>query len=335
MAKNKATTKRYPTFTKLLFGLLAVVIVIAVWQFSREFFQEKTQPIQSTIKLPPPQAANKQPPSPKEVAKPHLDWAEQECKRIINEHLKDIYIFFEDSKKKTPEFAEEALSFGSKWRLMVDYVPYTSGGKHERFIRGKFEEYIFKLSQLKHVVEQVVASYLEHVKSIEGQMLVRIQADVADFPTTFPNFQVDEKKLKGLYGQALKRAMEATGIDLGKDIAIELVSQIAGQVLTQVAVKLGVSAGVLGTGAASSWATVGIGVIVALIVDQIISWIWDWYADPKGDLAGQINRKLDDINRLIVEGSGGNQGLRERLHQLSRERARVRKQAVFSLLQSE
>jgi hypothetical protein len=101
-----------------------------------------------------------------------------------------------------------------------------------------------------------------------------------------------------------------------------------------VAVRLGVSAGILGTGAASGWATLGIGVVVGLIVDQIVSWVWDWWADPRGNLAAELDKKLDEINRLIVDGSADVQGLRDRLKQFARERAAARRIAVLSLLQT-
>lgn len=192
---------------------------------------------------------------------------------------------------------------------------------------------MFKPPQLEDAIRQVVASYLKHVESIEGQMLVRIRADVAEFPSPYLIAQIDESKLQATYDEALSRAIEATGSNLRTDITTELVSIITGEVLAQVAVRLGVSAGILGTGAASSWATFGIGLVVGLIVDQIVSWVWDWYADPKGNLAVELNGKLDEINRLIVDGSDDVQGLRERLRAFAKDRATVRSQAVLEILQ--
>ena len=166
-------------------------------------------------------------------------------------------------------------------------------------------------------------------------MLVRIRADVADYPSAYLIVQIDASKLRASYDEAISRAIEKTGSSLRIDIATELVSVITGQVLTQVAVRLGVSAGILGTGAASSWATLGIGFVVGLIVDQIISWVWDWYADPKGSLSAELDTKLDEIYRLIVDGSADVQGLRVRLRKYAEERATLRSQAVLMLLRSQ
>jgi hypothetical protein len=274
-----------------------------------------------------------QTPSPEEIAKPHLSWADQECERIIEEHVKAIDTFFADSKKNTRGFAEEALSWGSKWRLVVDYIPFTSGGRHETFIRERFEEHVFKSKQLEEALKQVVSRYLKHAESIEGQMLVRIRADVADFPTAYLIAQINESKLRQTYDEAITNAIEATGAGLQTDLATEVVSTITTGLLRQIAIRLGLSTGVLGTGAAASWGTLGVSILVSLIVDYAVSWVWDWYADPKGNLAAELDRKLDEINRLMVDGSDDVQGLRTRLHDFAKERATLRRQAVLTLLQ--
>jgi hypothetical protein len=316
----------------LLLGFVGVVLAVIFGRPLLESFQEKPKSTPPEIKLPP--AQTKVPPRPEEVAKPHLSRAEQEAERVIEEHVKALDTFFADAKKGTRTFSEEALSWSSKWRLVADYVPFTYGDRHQKFIRSKFEEHIFKADQLEEAVKQVVRSYLAHIRSIESKMLVDLRADVSDFPTAYPLAQLDDKRLQESYDQALSRAIAATGGDLRADIATQLVSFIAGEVLTQVAVRLGVSAGILGTGVASGWATFGIGVVVGLIVDQIVSWVWDWWADPIGNLAADLDKKLDEMNRLIVDGSTDVQGLRDRLKQFARERAATRRTTVLSLLQS-
>ena len=321
-----------PRLSLLVFGFLGVLAGVivrnAMFQSVREQGAISTE---AAAPLPPAKPV----PSPEEIARPHLLWAEQESSKVLDEHLQQIDVFFADAKKNTPEFADRALSWSSKWRLVADYVPFTRGGRHEEFIRSEFEEQIFKPEQLGEVVEQVVASYLAHIRSIEGEMLIKVRADVADFPQSYVIAELDESKLSTRYDEALSQAMAATGSGLRSDIATQLVSLIAGEVLTQVATRLGVSAGILGTGAASSWATFGVGLVVGLIVDQIVSWVWDWYADPVGSLATQLDSKLDGLNRLIVDGSDDVQGLRMRLKAYSENRADVRETAVLAILQTQ
>jgi hypothetical protein len=318
----RAILKRRDVFVIGLVGVAAGVI--ASTAIHEHFRKESPKP-----------AKTKLPPTPPQMVKPHLSWAEQQCERAIDEHVKSVDTFFADSKKNTRGFAEEALGWGSKLRLIADYVPYTKGGRHETFIREKFEEHIFKPQQLENVVKQVVDSYMAHVRSIEGTMLVDMRLDASDFPTSQLFARLDQPRLREQYEAALSRAIEKTGKSLSADVGTELISLIAGEVLTQVAIQMGVSATILGSGATSAWLTLGVGFVVGVIVDQIVSRVWDWYADPTGNLAAVLNEKLDKINHLIVDGSDNAQGLRERLRQFARERAVLRGQAVLSLLQSQ
>ncbi len=280
------------------------------------------------IELPPPPEA-KRPRPPEEVAKPHLSKAEQECERVIDEHVKALDGFFADSKKNTRGFAEDALGWGSKRRLIQDALPWSSGDKHKAFIKVKFEEHVFKPEQL----EEAVKSYLAHVRIIENKMLVDLRSDTSDFPSAYMLAELDDKWSQESYDSAIAKAIDATGGKLQEDIASGIVSTIADEVLAQVAIRLGVRAGILGAGAAAGTVTSGVGLVVGLIADQIVSFIWDWYSDPKGNLAGEIDRKLDEMNRLRVDGSTDVKGLKDRLRDFSRERSGTRNKVVIGLLQ--
>lgn len=276
----------------------------------------------------------KPPPSAEEIAKPHLDWAERKSAEAIDEYVADVDSFFADAKTKTPAFTEYALGLESKAWLIADHLPFTRGGRHEAFIRSQFEELIFTPTQLSEEVERVIARYGDAIRSIEGQMLVKLRADMADFPEAFVAAELDEAQLRVRFEEALSQAIAAAGSDLRSDIAKEMVSSITAAILRKVALEIGVSAGILGAGAAASGPSLGVSLIASIIIDEIISWIWDWYADPQGALANQLNEKLDDINRLIIDGPDGEAGLRSQLEDLSRQRAQARAVALISLLQS-
>ncbi len=319
----------------LVVGVCGITLGVLAREPIWELFHKRPEPQPPVVKLPPPSPPSKPVPTPRDIAKPHLTWAEQQTERVVDEHLKALDGFFSDAKKNTPAFAAEALSWGSKWRLIADYVPYTRGGRHEEFMREKFEKFVFTPATIEQAVDQVVKSYLQEVRSIEGTMLVRIKADVSDFPTEYPIATFDQKRLEQVYGEAIKQAIDAAKNDATVDVSLavssEVLSMIVLGVLRQVAVELGVSAGILGAGAGSAVETFGIGLVVGVIVDAIVSWVWDWYADPKGELAAKVNTKLDDIHDLIVDGSKTVKGLRSRLREIAeRERACVKRLSSLS-----
>lgn len=271
-------------------------------------------------------------PDPERLAKPHLEWAEAETERTIEESLAPLRTFFRDSKRRTEEFAGDVLGFRSKMKLVWDTLPLTEK-THPSFVRTRFEEKIFKAADLEQVVEQAVASFLQRMEGIEGEMLVRLRTDMADFPQAYSVERLGRESLKHSYEAAIENALKASGDDLSQATSQLVVSTVAGEVLTIVALRIGVSAGILGAGGASGTVTLGVGVVVGLIVDQIVSFVWDWYADPKGNLAAQLNSRLDDMMLVIVSGPDGQGGLQGELRKLAASRAKLRREALMKVLE--
>jgi len=240
----------------------------------------QTEPAQLQRLQAPQPEENRPGPSADEIrqksrdrARLHLDAAEKESKIRVAATLQPLQRFFHDAKRNSPPFAEEALSWRSKWRLVADYLPFTDSDGHEKFLRAKFHEHLFAPDQLEAAVRRTIKSYLDDLQSIENRMLVDLQADLSDLPPTLSISTLNRPQLEVAFHKAIQRAREQIASDLKADIGTELVSLIAGEVLTRVAVRLGLSASILGTGAASGCATVGVGVVIGLIVDQIVSWV--------------------------------------------------------------
>jgi hypothetical protein len=261
-----------------------------------------------------------------------LAWAERKASRALDGNLVPLNDFFADVKQRTPDFADDVLGWGSKWRFVADKTPFTKGGRHAAFLRRAFEQHLFKPDELRRAIEQAVRGYGDDLTAIENRMLVRISEDLNDLPAAeLPEFAGHETLLAA-YEAALERAMERVGDDVTADVATQIVSLVAGEALTQVAARWGVSAGILGVGAGSSWATLGAGVVIGLIADQLVSWIWDWWADPRGSLAAELNEKLDDLHELIVDGGDQTGGVRAALVQFAVRRAKLRRAAVLGML---
>ncbi|HUY87636.1 MAG TPA: hypothetical protein VMV10_02770 [Pirellulales bacterium] len=279
-------------------------------------------------------------PSPAEIraeaaarAERSLAWADAESQRALQ--LAPLDEFFADVKKHTPQFADAVLGLGSKWRFVADKLPYTRGNRHAEFLQSAFREHLFAPEDLSRAIEQIARSYADSLTAIENRMLVKLREDLSDLPpAALPQF-ADEATLWAAYQDALQRTLAHIGDDLKADVSQELVSLVAGEVLTQVAVRLGVSAGILGAGAGASWATLGAGLVVGLIVDQLVSWIWDWWADPRGNLAAELNDKLNHLHALIVDGDDAAPGLKAALGDFARRRAELRKAAILELLRTD
>lgn len=271
------------------------------------------------------------PPSPEDLRKqaheragPHLDSADAECRRVLDEQLRDLDQFFAGAKQRGPRFADRVLGWESTWILVSDRLPGARGGEHPAFVRRAFHEILFSPEQLEGRARQTVEGYLEAVRDIEGLLLIQLRQDLADLPATLPLVSLDQEAVRALYERAVAAAAERAGVNLQQDMARELVSLIVGEVLVQAAVRLGVTAGLTGAGAA----TLGAGLVVALLVDQLLHLVWD----ASRDLIRELESRLDDLRRAVVEGTAEAPGLRRRLEHLDRERAAARRQAILDLI---
>ena len=271
-------------------------------------------------------------PAPAEIAKPHLDAAEERIANATRNHFAAIDALFAKSRSKTNDFAKAALGWGSKWRIVADATPFTRGDRHPQYLKEQFELQVLNGEELTKCIAQAVTEFLAEIKSAESKMLVDLRIDIEDLSATYPLGLMDAEQMQSRFDAAIESASLVSGVDLQSNISSQLVSIIVGEVLTQVAVRLGVSAGILGTGAASGWATLGIGVVVGLVIDQIVSIVWNHFSDPTKSLEGELNFQLKVMQRIICYGDENTKGLVQHFDEIARSRAELRRDAVLKML---
>ncbi|MGL4593739.1 MAG: hypothetical protein ACRCUY_03305 [Thermoguttaceae bacterium] len=288
------------------------------------------------------------------TVRPYVRQADERSHDAVDESLAELQAFFEQAKANVPPFVDVAVGWGSKWRLIADYVVPKGGAvinptigpsvrigqefRHEKYIRTKFNEMIFSDQQLAKVVEDTIANFFKRLESIDNKMLVDIRADLPDLAVGSALQTLDERHLMETYRETIEKVQRQSTNKIGGEIGAEIASFIAGEVLASIAVRLAVSGGILGTGAASSWATLGIGVVVGIIVDYIVAKVWDWYADPKGTLVTEMVSSINGIQTLLIDGASATDsaeavvGLRERLTSYAMERQKLRETTIHQLL---
>jgi len=257
-------------------------------------------------------------------AQPHIDTADVQSLDGIPTAIAIVNDFFETAKSRTRRFAGDALGLYSK----IAWVR----GKHDKYLARKFRERVFAPEEIEAAVTKAVATYLDDVEGIENQMLVNIRLDIAGLPSAAAVSRMSVDEFQNAFRHLREDISSRTAWNIGSDVGKELAAQIAGQVLVRAAVRLGVSGGILSAGAGAGWVTAGIGFAVAIVIDLMVSSIWDWVEDPKGQLADEMNEKLEEIRDMIVEGDQETPGLRQELEKYAAQRAIVRRDAVRSLV---
>ncbi|MCR5164372.1 MAG: hypothetical protein K6C40_10175 [Thermoguttaceae bacterium] len=264
----------------------------------------------------------------------HLDVAEQKSIDAATKAEEELHEFFDAAKQNSRRFAEHALGWGSKWRAVSDMMPFTRDDRLKEYITKRFHEDIFSPSDLENVLQDILALYLKDVESIENEMLVNIQQDVPDLPSSSIMRTTPPESLNSIFQTMLVQTAKSTHSDVARCVGREAVSFIAGEILGELAVQMAASAGILTAGGSSAAMTFGIGLIAAVIVDQVVTWIWDWYADPKGEVADAICAQIDNMERLIIQGDGKTPGFREQLLKINQERTEIRKKTIEKMIHS-
>lgn len=115
-----------------------------------------------------------------------LDAMAREVAKLLTEHVGVVDAFFAEAKNNTPHFAEEALGWASKWRLVRGYLPFGQGEGHQKYLREKFEEIVLSPQHLETLVRQTIHRYQARLQALENQLLVDLQADLQRAKRTGP-----------------------------------------------------------------------------------------------------------------------------------------------------
>jgi hypothetical protein len=251
------------------------------------------------------------------LAGPHLKRCQQECQDAVDRRIQELRQYFADRRQRCRPFAEEALSFTSKVKLLF------YGDSH---IREAFEKHLFSAESLQKEIERTITLCLQDINNAENKMLVALQADLATHAPSLAGLSNEE--LRRRYDELIARIATDPSMSLKEDVIREVSLTVASEILVAVLRQLAVRAGILGTGAASGWASFGVGLIIAIVLDQI----WDWYFDPVGQLATKLDNQLRDLEMWIIQGSNEQPGLYARLTKVASDRAKWREEAVITML---
>jgi hypothetical protein len=275
--------------------------------------------------------------------KKSLEDLSRESAKSMAARLKAAKADFEKARGNAPEFAEEALSWQSKWELTKEHLGLSAEGSHERFLRAKFEEKVCSPDGLKRALEGAVNGFLTELEGLEAEWLVKLRADVSDEDLALAEALPHLKSEEAFKAEYRKLAREMLPV-LAKDLKVEVVRQVAsfaiGEIGTQLAVQIavsaaaemGVSAGVLGAGAMSGVATFGVGLAVCFLVDHWLGEVLKEAGyDPQREIAGKVKGSLDRLEGVAVDGDKGLKGHIRKLHQL---RCKLREKAIQKLLKT-
>lgn len=253
-----------------------------------------------------------------EACDAHVRAAEVEASAAVDRHAAEFASFIEERKVGAAAFSRDLVSWGSKWRVVKQYLPFTDSDGHRKYVEGQFAQHIFSEAEIADATQLGVTGGLKDLEAIENRLAVELRSEIDGRPVSAAKISTVERQ----FAAAMEQVTSALQWDAAKTVGNLAVAEVAATIGTQVFVRLGVSAGILGAGAANSWWTLGGGLLLGLAVDGL----WQWVDDPAGDIERETVLALE---QLAVDGSAA---LRGELGAVVTERRRLWDQAVQEMV---
>lgn len=282
---------------------------------------------------------------------PRLVVANEASRSEIDKNIQVLVAFVEGRKQGSREFAKAILSLKGKWRFVRSQLPTWLAGTpngHAEYLQEQFDRNVFSSDDFRKTVENVVTGYMNSVSAIENELLVDIGADLADLQSveteSFASDETLRRDFERLSQELTARIARELKIDaaeeLGKGLAAGVAAKFAVEIMASLATRLGVTSGLLAAGTVSSVATFGLSIVAAIVVEMTLDWLISLVYDPEGAVADKVNAFLDQVVASVINGFEIEQGhekvpvpgLKEKLMELHRLRARIRADALRQLV---
>ncbi|MEK7865063.1 MAG: hypothetical protein AAB434_00175 [Planctomycetota bacterium] len=208
-------------------------------------------------------------------------------------------------KEAIPAFTDDCFSLGTTWKLL-----WASEGEGRDLVRQRFERHVISPEWMERLFVRVAADFADDARAAQDDYLLAIAADVEDVCVQAHGAPVVDAELgRSLAGSLRTEVRACAGLQVANSIVTEVV--LAG------VARFLIARGAIAAGAATSWCTFGIGLVVGIVVDYFIC----LYCEREA--AGEVAAGLDELGRGIVDGTGGEPGLRATLEAEARRLRRA------------
>lgn len=262
-----------------------------------------------------------------ERIEPHLRDAEARAQRSVDHSLALIEDDLTRRHERLPAFAEAVLSWRGKWAYLRTTLPANLGGDSTAYLHyldAVFAREVIDADDLEAAVTDAVATCLDDLAAIENRLFVSLRADLdntaADPGEAITSADRLGRPLNGLVGALRPVVAEDLGVGAAREVSSFVAGEIAVAVLAAAGARLGVSAGVLTAGGGSAWSTFGLSIVAAIGIDQAIGWALADVWDPRPEICRATGEVLDRLGDTIIEGTGTQTGLRDRLEHIVEQR---------------
>lgn len=305
----------------LVIAAVGVIVGIITWRFIRAstFWKNAEDYVYQVFLMSPEEREARK--RVMESVSRHSLWAQQELDLRIHLYLNAVELLFQRAKTRIPMFAEEACN---TW-----YYLTSSNDEFRRFVEQKFREIVLSEELIVEQIREIQQRFDQDLWNLDKEMLVRMQADLADEPwfqsCTFlvPSLEHSLRKPSDIVVEQMPSivAMRVAGF---------VASFAAGEVLTLVVTRTATTGAIRAASVGSGWATFGVGLIVGFAIDAVVSEMIERHIQQQ--LYQEIAPHLDAICYELINGGEHWPGLRAQLRYAAASHFREREKVILEHL---
>ncbi len=255
-------------------------------------------------------------PSARQKVEARLDQLDQAGVQAIDKNLQRIRTFLWERRAGAKPFAEATFSWTAKFYMVKGGLTGDDGAGFREWLQEKFDETLFRNSDLQAVVDSAVQGFLQDCSGQENEALVQIRLDLADNEL----FEIGQVQVRNEdhFREEFQRLSEQVLPKVADDLKIGIAGQLTSFVGSEAAAmtlgrslagRIGSFGGVFGTIARSGLARFGMYATVGAFAWVGVEYLYDWIVsvvsghNPAKELTAQVEQALSRVEEQIIEGN--------------------------------
>lgn len=220
------------------------------------------------------------------------------------------------NRDQLKRFVDEILSFFEKFRQFGNIAnPATT----EARVGALFRQRIMDEETVCGLLEKSLASYCQSLNNQDQALLIKLKIDREFTRANLSRAVIDPAAFKQPIRAAASSTVTAVKNDIARTVASFVASEAISMGVKRAARDLGVMPGERGSAA---------DILSGLLIDIGVGMAVDAATDPTSKMVSDLETRLTNVEREILDGTVGSPGFITKLRQITQERAAARRKLI-------
>ncbi len=219
------------------------------------------------------------------------------------------------------KFVDESLGFFEKLKQLQNLA--LNPVANETRIATMFREHVMDETAVCYLLEQSLADFCQKLDEQDQALLIALKIDREATRTSLSRMVIDPATYQRPIAAAVQSTVRAVKNDIARTMATFVASEAIGAGVKRAARDLGVLPG--NSGSASDF-------VAGLLIDIGVSMAVDAATDPTKKMVSDLEIRLVNVEREILDGTVAAPGIVARLRQITKDRTAARRQLITAEL---